>query len=56
MHIHLRDGTKAFAFLSPKASSTELSGDHPPPDSAAYKITRWAQAVEPESQAQNGAD
>jgi hypothetical protein len=39
--IHLRDGGR-FAILQPKLSSTELSGDPPPVDSAAYQITQWA--------------
>jgi hypothetical protein len=41
--IRMRDGGKAFAFLAPKASSTELSsGGVPDAGSAAYQITAWA--------------
>jgi hypothetical protein len=46
LHIRLRDGRKAFSRLAPKMTSTELSGDPPAPDSAAYQITRWAQSAE----------
>jgi hypothetical protein len=43
MRIQLRDGSTAFAFLTPKWSSTELSsGGVPEPGSAAYRITEWA--------------
>ena len=40
--IRKRDGGKVRSRLAPKWSSTELSGDQPPPDSPAYRITRWA--------------
>jgi hypothetical protein len=40
--IYLRDGNRALAFVMPKLTSTELSGDPPPIDSAAYQITQWA--------------
>ena len=43
--ISKRDGGTAFAFIGPRLTSTELSGDKPPPDSAAFQITRWAQGV-----------
>ncbi|TCO48395.1 hypothetical protein EV646_104213 [Kribbella antiqua] len=46
LRIRLRDGSRLRANLSPKWSSTELSGDPPPPDSAAYVITRWAQGAD----------
>jgi hypothetical protein len=46
--IRKRDGGKAFAFLAPRMTSTELSsGGEPGPDSAAYQITEWAQSVQP---------
>jgi hypothetical protein len=45
--IRLRDGGSAFAFLAPKLTSTELSsGGQPEPGSAAYEITRWAEAAD----------
>jgi hypothetical protein len=48
LRIRLRAGGSAFAFLSPKMTSTELSsGARPEPGSAAYEITRWAQAADP---------
>lgn len=40
--IRKRNGDKIRSRLTPKWSSTELSGDEPPPDSPAYQITRWA--------------
>ncbi|WP_427893782.1 hypothetical protein ACQHIV_12310 [Kribbella sp. GL6] len=42
LEIHRRDGRVEKLRVSPKATSTELSGDPPAPDSAAYQITRWA--------------
>ncbi|MFC0627092.1 PH domain-containing protein [Kribbella deserti] len=45
--IRTRRGGSAIAFILPKWTSTELSGDEPPPDSAAYQITRWAQLADP---------
>ncbi|QNE18627.1 hypothetical protein F1D05_12805 [Kribbella qitaiheensis] len=43
MRIQLRDGSKVFAFLQPKWTSTEMSsGAIPGPGSAAYRITEWA--------------
>jgi hypothetical protein len=47
--IRKRGGGFAFAFLAPRWTSTELSsGGKPGPDSAAFQITRWAQAKRPE--------
>jgi hypothetical protein len=48
LRIRMRDGGSAFAFLSPRMTSTELSsGGQPEPGSAAYEITRWAQVTDP---------
>lgn len=48
LRIRMRAGGCAFAFLSPKMTSTELSsGGQPEPGSAAYEITRWAQVANP---------
>ncbi|MER7247768.1 hypothetical protein [Kribbella sp. NPDC000426] len=47
LDIHRRNGQIDHLPFVPKATSTELSGDPPPPDSAAYQITRWAEAVDP---------
>lgn len=41
--IERRDGHPSFALLAPGLTSTELSSDEPPPSSAAYQITKWAQ-------------
>ncbi|RZU24533.1 hypothetical protein EV645_0176 [Kribbella rubisoli] len=43
LDIHRHNGQIDHLRFAPKASSTELSGDPPTPDSAAYQITRWAQ-------------
>lgn len=40
--IHLRDGSITKVGMTPKASSSELSGDPAQPGSAAYEITAWA--------------
>jgi hypothetical protein len=45
--IRGRDGGSSIAFIFPRWTSTELSGDEPQPDSAAYQITRWAQLADP---------
>lgn len=46
LEIHRRDGQVVQVQRVPKTTSSELSGDPPPPDSLAYKITRWAQTGE----------
>lgn len=40
--IHLRDGSITKVGLTPKLTSSELSGDPAQPGSAAYEITAWA--------------
>ncbi|GAA1617485.1 hypothetical protein GCM10009789_84310 [Kribbella sancticallisti] len=48
LEIHRRDGTVVrYGLLQPKSTSTELSGDPPQPDSAAYQITEWARTFRP---------
>ena len=47
LEIHRRSGRVDRMPMAPKLSSTELSGDPPRPDSAAYQITRWAEAARP---------
>ncbi|MEV6281992.1 PH domain-containing protein [Kribbella sp. NPDC051770] len=46
LRVTLRSGELVRIRFSPKLTSTELSGDPPPPDSAAYQITAWAQGLE----------
>ncbi|GAA1574599.1 hypothetical protein GCM10009804_34250 [Kribbella hippodromi] len=46
LEIHRHSGVVDQLLFSPKLSSTELSGDPPPVDSAAYRITRWAEQYE----------
>jgi hypothetical protein len=43
LDIHRHNGQIDHLKFAPKATSTELSGDPPPPNSAAHQITRWAQ-------------
>jgi hypothetical protein len=47
LDIHRRNGQVDRLRFQPKMTSTELSGDPPTPDSAAYQITEWAQAIQP---------
>jgi hypothetical protein len=47
LDIHRRNGQVDHLRFQPKMTSTELSGDPPRPDSAAYQITEWAQALQP---------
>jgi hypothetical protein len=46
LEIYRRDGQVIRFQRVPKLTSSELSGDPPPPDSLAHKITRWAQTGE----------
>jgi hypothetical protein len=46
LEIHRHDGGVALIRFAPKMTSTELSGDPPPPDSLAFQITRWAETGE----------
>jgi hypothetical protein len=46
LEIHRRDGGVALIRFAPKLTSSELSGDPPPPDSLAFQITRWAETGE----------
>ncbi|MEV5966501.1 hypothetical protein AB0L70_32330 [Kribbella sp. NPDC051952] len=46
LEIYRRDGQVVRFQRVPKMTSSELSGDPPPPDSLAYKITKWAQTGE----------
>ena len=47
LDIHHHSGHVDHLQFGPKMTSSELSGDPPPPDSAAYQITQWAQTVRP---------
>lgn len=42
LDIHRRNGRIDHLRFQPRMTSTELTGDSPAPDSAAYQITRWA--------------
>jgi hypothetical protein len=42
LHVHRRDGIVVKVPMTPKWTSTELSGDPAQPGSAAYEITEWA--------------
>ncbi|TDU91332.1 PH (Pleckstrin Homology) domain-containing protein [Kribbella voronezhensis] len=44
LRIHRHDGSHTDLLLSPKWTSSELSGDPAPRDSLAYKITEWARS------------
>lgn len=47
LDIHRRNGQVDHLRFQPKMTSTELSGDPPTPDSAAYQISLWAEAIQP---------
>ncbi|HWD81130.1 MAG TPA: hypothetical protein VG497_19690 [Kribbella sp.] len=47
LEIHRRSGRVDRMPMAPRWTSTELSGDPPAPDSAAYIITRWAEDGRP---------
>ncbi|TDW93611.1 hypothetical protein EV137_0902 [Kribbella pratensis] len=50
LEIHRRSGVVELLPFSPKMTSSELSGDPPPPDSVAYQISRWAEEGRPTGQ------
>ncbi|WP_371401898.1 hypothetical protein OHA10_28800 [Kribbella sp. NBC_00662] len=45
LDIHRHNGQIDHLRFQPKLTSTELTGDPPRPDSAAYQITEWAKAA-----------